>query len=104
VNQVSTLSDFDNEIFIIIKNEGVFRIAQIKSSDLTISQITVCFFDPPVPASVFYKSRSPRLRNVTISTEQFRARLINNPERLINGNIRISAAQSLDIQNIWDRE
>ncbi|CAF4708967.1 unnamed protein product [Rotaria sp. Silwood2] len=104
LNQVLTLSDCNNGIFIIIKHQNAFRLAQMNSSDLTISQITVTCFDPPFPASIFNRSKSPRLFNLTISTEQFRARLIDNPEQLLNGHIRISPQQLLDIQNIWDEE
>jgi hypothetical protein len=104
VNQVPTSSDFTKEISIIIKQQRVFRLAQIKSSDLTISRMTVCCFDPPFPSSMFNCSKSPRLSNLTISTKQFRARLIDNPERLIDGNVLIGAQQFFDIQNIWDKE
>ncbi|CAF3374095.1 unnamed protein product [Rotaria sp. Silwood2] len=57
----------------------LFSKIQMNSSNLTISQITVTYFDPPFPASIFNRSKSPRLFNLTISTEQFRARLIDNP-------------------------
>jgi hypothetical protein len=53
---------------------------------------------------MFNCSKSPRLSNLTISTEQFRARLIDNPERFIDGNVLIGAQQFLDIENIWDEE
>jgi len=104
VNQVLTSSDCNNGIFIIIRHQSAFHLAQIKSSDLTISQITVTCFDPPFPASIFNRSKSPALCNLTVSTEQLRARLIENPEELLNGGIRISTQQLMDIQNIWDEE
>jgi hypothetical protein len=104
INQVLTLSDSNHETFIIIKHQSAFRLAQINTSDLTIDQITVTCFNPPFPASIFNRSKSPRLCNLTISTEKFRARLITNPEQLPNGGIRISTQQLLDIQNIWDEE
>ena len=104
INQVLTLSDCNNGIFIIIKHQSAFRLAQMNSSDLTISQLTVTCFDPPFPASIFNRSTSPSLCNFTISTEQFRARFIDNPQQLLNSGIRISAQQLLDIQNIWEEE
>lgn len=104
VNQVMTSSDFKDGIYIIIKHDGVFRLAQMNSSDLTISQMIVTCFDPPFPASDFKCSKSPRLCNLHISTEQFRARLIDNPERILNDRIHISAQQLLDIQSIWEEE
>jgi hypothetical protein len=104
ISQVLTLSELNNGAFIIIKCEDVFRLAQMKSFDQTISQMIVCCFEPPFPTSMFNCSKSPRLRNLTISIEQFRARLIDNPERLTNGNIRINIQQLLDIQNVCDEE
>jgi hypothetical protein len=101
---VLALSDCNNGTLTIIKHQSDFRLAQMNTSNLTIDQITVTCFDPPFPASVFNRSKSPRLCNLTISTEQFRARLIKNPEQLPNGGIRISTQQLLDIQNIWDEE
>jgi hypothetical protein len=99
-----TLSDFNNRIFIISKRNGIFRLAQMKSSDLTISQMTVSCFDPPFPSSVFKRSKLPRLCNLHISTEQFRARLIDNPEQMLNDHIHISAQHLLDIESIWEEE
>ena len=104
VNQVLKLSDCNNGNFVIIKHQNAFRLAQMNSSDLTISQITVTCFDPPFPASVFNRSKLPHLCNLTVSPEHFRAHLIDNPEHLLNGHIRISPQHLLDIQNTWDEE
>jgi len=104
VNRIPTVHDFVNGFFLIIEHEDIFRVAQIKSSDLTTAQMTVSCFDPPFPASSFNSSKSPDLCNLVVSTDHFRARLIDNPQRLANGNIRISSQQFLDIQNIWEEE
>jgi hypothetical protein len=50
------------------------------------------------------RKESPHLFNLIISREQFRARLIEDPVRLTNGDIRISLQQLADIQNICNEE
>ena len=66
--------------------------------------MTVGCFDPPFPSLVFKQTKSPRLYDLNISTEQFRARLIDNPEEMVNHDIHLSAQQLLDIESIWEEE
>ena len=104
INQVWTFSDFNNEIFLVIEHEDVFRLAQVQSSDPTTSQITVTCFDPPFPASLFSTSKSPRFCNLIISSEVVRASLFDNPEKMLNSNIRVKTQQLQDINIIWEEE
>ena len=104
INQVLTFSDFNNGIFLVIEHEDVFRLAQVQSSDPTTSQITVTCFDPLFPASIFSTSKSPGLCNLIMSSEVVRASLFDNPEKMLNGDIRIKTQQLQDIHIIWEEE
>jgi hypothetical protein len=64
----------------------------------------VSCFDPPFPASTFHISSSSELLNLNVSTDQFRARLIDEPQKLSNGSVRLTSQQFIDIQNIWEEE
>ncbi len=89
-------------MFIIIEDGNEFRLAQLHSFDPSISLLNVSCFDPPIPASTFSCSKLPHLSNLIISSQQFRARLIENPVQLTNGGIHISPQQYLDIQKLWE--
>jgi hypothetical protein len=96
------LSNSNNDLFIIIEDGNEFRLAQMHSFDDSVSLLNVSCFDPPIPASTFSCSKSPHLSNLIISSQQFRACLIENPVRFTNDDIHISPQQYLDIQKLWE--
>jgi hypothetical protein len=100
ISQVLDLSGSTDDLFIIIEENGDFRLAQVHSADPSISLLNVSCFDPPLPSSTFVSSKSPHLDNLIISSEQFRASLIENPIRLANDGVRVTPQQFLDIQNL----
>ena len=69
-----------------------------------MAELTVNRLNPVLPASTFAQSKFPWLCNMALSTEHFRARLLQNPTRLANGDIRITSQQFLDIQDICEEE
>ncbi|UJR06773.1 hypothetical protein I4U23_011060 [Adineta vaga] len=104
ISRTPRLSTFESDIFIIIADHDSFRLAQLHSFDHSISLFNVSCFDPPLPASQFTCSKSSHLRNLIISTQHFRAQLIENPVRLVNDDIQITAQQLLDIQKILEED
>ena len=103
ISQVLDLFGSNDDFFIIIEDNGDFRLAQVNSVDPDISLLNVSCFDPPMPSSTFMSSKSSHLNNLIISSEQFRGRLIESPIRLINDGIRITPQQFLDIQKLLQR-
>lgn len=104
INQVPTMDDFLPGRFVIIDHNGVLRLSKIVFVDLSLSTTTVSACDPPLPALLFYRSRSPSLRRLKISTDQFRASLRTEPEQLPNEKLRISNQQLVDLQVLWESE
>jgi hypothetical protein len=104
INQVPTMDDYLPGRFIIIDHNGVLRLSKIVSADLSLSTMTVSACDPPLPSLLFYRSRSPSLRRLKISTDQFRASLLSEPEQLANDKLRISNQQLVALQVLWESE
>ena len=88
ITQVLSETEPSDSDSIIVKQHDLFRLAQIISFDSIESELTVNCFDPVFPASTFAQSKFPWLCNMSLSTEHFRARLLQNPTRLANEHIR----------------
>ena len=104
VNRIPRVNDYDNANYLIIEHEDVFRLVYIKSFDRITRDITVSCFDPPFPASTSHASSSLELLNLNILTDQFRARFIDEPQKLSNGSVHLTSQQFIDVQNIWEEE
>ena len=104
ITQVFSETEPSDGDFIIVKQDDLFRLAQIISFDSTVSELTLNCFDPVLPASTFAQSKFSWLCNMALSTEHFRAHLLQNPTRFANGDIRITSQQFLDIQDICKEE